>query len=191
MSPDCGTYKGWKLHKERKTRVCDPCAQAYVAYLDSVEVMRATATGMPGRELAQRRRKYAEMALRVPCPQSAAEMLSMREWQVVVLAAQGMNDSAIATELCLSNTTVKSHVHSVYNKLGVGNRPQLVAMVYRRGWLAPDLASPDETLTVPRELLGALTRIAYLLIYGQAVDAKKLAIRLRPQLPRPKTQAPQ
>lgn len=195
MTGDCGadkgTYRGWQLHKQRKTKVCDDCAQAYVDHLEALEVMRATATGMPGRELAVRRRKYAEMALRVPCPASAAQVLSMREWQVAVLAARGLKNSAIATELCLSITTVKSHMRRIFEKLGVGSHPQMVAMVYRNGWLAADLAASEEMSAVPQELFHALSRVAYLLVYGQVSDAKKLAERLRPQLPRPRTRAPQ
>lgn len=191
MTEDCGTYRGWQLHKLHKTKICDRCAQAYVDHLAAVDAMRANASGTPGRARAEQRRKYAEMALRVPQPKSCMKVLTGREWQVLILVAQGLNDGAIATELCLSSPTVKSHIRNILRKLGVGNRLQMVVMAYRSGWLAADLVAPDEEFVIPRELFNALTRIAYLLVYGQALDARNLAQRLRPQLPRPKTQAPQ
>ena len=56
------------------------------------------------------------------CPVSAA--LSEREQEVLALIALGMSNRQIAHELYLSVDTIKTHVRSVFGKLGVANRTQ-------------------------------------------------------------------
>ncbi len=55
-------------------------------------------------------------------PVSAA--LSEREQEVLALIALGMSNREIAHELYLSVDTIKTHVRSVFGKLGVANRTQ-------------------------------------------------------------------
>jgi len=55
-------------------------------------------------------------------PVSAA--LSEREQEVLALIALGMSNRQIAHELYLSVDTIKTHVRSVFGKLGVANRTQ-------------------------------------------------------------------
>jgi len=65
----------------------------------------------------------------------AAE-LSEREMQVLKLAARGMSNKDIATELFVSMRTVQGHLSSIFNKLGVGSRTEAVFQAVKRGWLA-------------------------------------------------------
>ncbi|MGJ8606182.1 MAG: response regulator transcription factor [Marivita sp.] len=48
--------------------------------------------------------------------------LTKREWDVVRLVAAGMQNKNIASELDLSQHTVKLHIHNILKKIGVSNR---------------------------------------------------------------------
>ncbi|MGE5549778.1 MAG: response regulator transcription factor [Bacteroidota bacterium] len=48
--------------------------------------------------------------------------LSERERQVLTLLAKGYDNARIARELIISEHTVKNHISSIYNKLGVHDR---------------------------------------------------------------------
>jgi DNA-binding NarL/FixJ family response regulator len=52
--------------------------------------------------------------------------LSPRENEVALLVARGFSNKEVARELELSNTTVKTHVHSILQKLGAKNRYNLI-----------------------------------------------------------------
>lgn len=54
------------------------------------------------------------------------EMLTEREREVVVLAAQGMSNEQIGQQLDLALGTVKWHLHNIYEKLRVRNRTQAI-----------------------------------------------------------------
>jgi DNA-binding NarL/FixJ family response regulator len=49
--------------------------------------------------------------------------------------AEGMVYKQIAQELALSVSTVRSHLHNVYGKLGAVDRAQAVLIANERGWL--------------------------------------------------------
>jgi DNA-binding NarL/FixJ family response regulator len=58
--------------------------------------------------------------------------LSSVELQVLQLVSRGKNSKQVASELFVSETTVKRVLCRVYNKLGVGNRAEAIAEGYRR-----------------------------------------------------------
>ena len=64
-----------------------------------------------------------------PCP------LSAREVEVLRRLARGMVYKQIAAELNLSTSTVRTHLHNVYGKLGAMDRAQAVLMATERGWI--------------------------------------------------------
>ncbi|MGB9186021.1 MAG: HDOD domain-containing protein [Solirubrobacteraceae bacterium] len=64
-----------------------------------------------------------------PCPMSA------REIDVLRRLAKGMVYKQIASELGLSTSTVRTHLHNVYGKLGAMDRAQAVLMATERGWI--------------------------------------------------------
>jgi putative nucleotidyltransferase with HDIG domain len=64
-----------------------------------------------------------------PCP------LSTRELEVLKRLAQGMVYKQIAHELSLSTSTVRTHLHNIYGKLGAVDRAQAVLHATERGWL--------------------------------------------------------
>jgi two-component system, NarL family, nitrate/nitrite response regulator NarL len=53
--------------------------------------------------------------------------LTAREHTVAQLAADGLSNKAIAIELGLFEGTVKTHMHSIFQKLKITNRRALVA----------------------------------------------------------------
>ncbi|WP_431237996.1 response regulator [Mycolicibacterium aichiense] len=61
--------------------------------------------------------------------------LSSREREVLGMIAGGRSIPAIAEELFLAPSTVKTHVQRLYEKLGVGDRAAAVAEAMRRGLL--------------------------------------------------------
>ena len=64
-----------------------------------------------------------------PCP------LSGRELDVLKKLAEGKVYKQIAVELALSTSTVRTHLHNTYAKLGTGDRAQAVLLATDRGWL--------------------------------------------------------
>jgi len=67
--------------------------------------------------------------------ESQTPVLTPREGEVLNLIAQGRSIPAIAAELYLAPSTVKTHVQRLYEKLGVGDRAAAVAAAMRRGLL--------------------------------------------------------
>ena len=64
-----------------------------------------------------------------PCP------LSSREVEVLKRLAEGKVYKQIALELALSTSTVRTHLHNIYGKLGAVDRAQAVLIATERGWL--------------------------------------------------------
>ncbi|HMJ36834.1 MAG TPA: response regulator transcription factor [Baekduia sp.] len=62
-------------------------------------------------------------------------VLSPREQEVLRLIAEGRSAPAIARHLHLSPSTVKTHLQSLYEKLGVSDRAAAVAVAMRSGLL--------------------------------------------------------
>jgi DNA-binding NarL/FixJ family response regulator len=64
-----------------------------------------------------------------PCP------LSSREVEVLKRLSEGKVYKQIALELQLSTSTVRTHLHNIFGKLGAVDRAQAVLMATERGWL--------------------------------------------------------
>ncbi len=61
--------------------------------------------------------------------------LSPREGQVLRLLADGMSVAGIAKQLYVSESTAKTHISKLYEKLGAGNRAQALMTALRLGLL--------------------------------------------------------
>jgi DNA-binding NarL/FixJ family response regulator len=75
-----------------------------------------------------------------PTNQSALEILSDREREVLVLVGSGLSNTAIAEKIYLSPLTVKTHVSHIMSKLDVRDRAQLVVIAYETGLIRPSLS---------------------------------------------------
>ncbi len=62
--------------------------------------------------------------------------LTDREHEVLEGVAQGERSKEIAARLGITERTVKAHLTSIYNKLGVDSRAAAVAEAAQRGWLS-------------------------------------------------------
>jgi len=67
-----------------------------------------------------------------PAPSGDDGGLSPRELDVVKLAARGLTNAEIATQLFISVGTVKTHLGSVQTKLGARNRVEIAAWAWER-----------------------------------------------------------
>jgi NarL family two-component system response regulator YdfI len=67
--------------------------------------------------------------------------LTGREFEVLHAAAQGKTSKEIAYNLRITERTVKAHLTSIYNKLGVDSRAAAIAEAAKRGWLTDDKGS--------------------------------------------------
>jgi DNA-binding NarL/FixJ family response regulator len=59
--------------------------------------------------------------------------LSDREKQIFGLIGQRYKNKKISMQLCISETTVRHHLTSIYGKLGVSDRLELLVFAHRHG----------------------------------------------------------
>jgi DNA-binding NarL/FixJ family response regulator len=91
--------------------------------------------GMIGSLLSEMRRPQA--AAPADPEQARIATLTKREREVIVLAGQGLKNRQLAQRLSISETTVRHHLTSIFDKLGVGDRLELVIFAYRHGLAKP------------------------------------------------------
>ena len=120
-------------------------------YESDADILRAVETGASGYLLKDSPREELFGAIRVvaegnsPLAPTVAtrlmqrmrgadeEALSTREIEVLELVARGTSNKEIAKELWVSETTVKSHMLHIFDKLGVTDRTAAVTEALKRG----------------------------------------------------------
>jgi DNA-binding NarL/FixJ family response regulator len=73
-----------------------------------------------------------------PTPPKELDDLSSREQEVFRLIARGLSNAEIGQDLYISETTVKTHVTHILQKLNVRDRVQLVVLAYQTGFVDAD-----------------------------------------------------
>src|SRR5262249_32405160 len=63
--------------------------------------------------------------------------LTEPERESITLICEGLQNKAIGQRLAISETTVRQHLTSIFDKLGVSNRLELVIYAYRHGLQKP------------------------------------------------------
>src|SRR4051812_9268578 len=71
-------------------------------------------------------------------PPDGVETLTSRELEVFRLIAQGLSNAEIGGQLFISDTTVKTHVTRLLQKLGVRDRAQAIVLAYQSGLFDAD-----------------------------------------------------
>jgi DNA-binding NarL/FixJ family response regulator len=106
-----------------------------------VRAVRSVAAGDAQLSPAVTKRLLDQVARRLPAAverdHSALAQLTNRETEVLRLLAAGMSNAEIGRALVVSEPTVKTHVSSVLQKLGLRDRVQAVIYAYENGLVTP------------------------------------------------------
>ncbi len=70
---------------------------------------------------------------------TSCDVLSRREQDVLEWVVRGFSNKQIARQLCIDETTVKTHLHRIFEKLNVRDRTQAAIFALQQGWYAPPL----------------------------------------------------
>lgn len=97
-------------------------------WLNQVLLDRIIRKDLPGSERNGERRSNV-------VPASGVESLTAREHEVLALIGTGLKNKQIAKRLHISEPTVRCHLSSIYGKLGVEDRLNLVIKAHRVGLL--------------------------------------------------------
>ena len=101
---------------------------------DLVAAIRGAAQGKPQLQPDIARRLMA----RAPMPDDPFDLLTERERGILKLLARGKSNKEIASELVLTEMTVKGYVSDLFAKLGVNDRTQAALMAVRFGLVLPE-----------------------------------------------------
>jgi DNA-binding NarL/FixJ family response regulator len=104
-----------------------------------IEAIRTVAAGDALLSPAVTRRVITQFARKPrPEPPTGLDELTAREREILRLIASGLSNAEIAGELYIGDTTVKTHVTHIFQKLGLRDRVQAVVLAYQSGLFETD-----------------------------------------------------
>jgi DNA-binding NarL/FixJ family response regulator len=82
--------------------------------------------------------------VRVPRPEPPRELeeLTAREREILLLIAGGLSNAEIGEHLYIGETTVKTHVTHIFQKLNLRDRVQAVVLAYQTGLFEGEVGAP-------------------------------------------------
>jgi DNA-binding NarL/FixJ family response regulator len=148
---------GLAVMREMKEEGLSTRVVLLAASLDEEELLEATRLGVGGvvlKEMAPRllvqcirkvhageswvERRMVSRALEVLLRREAAareisKILTAREMEIARLAAKGFRNEVIGAQVSVSEATVKTHLHNIYQKLHVASRAELILYFKEKG----------------------------------------------------------
>jgi DNA-binding CsgD family transcriptional regulator len=98
--------------------------------------------------------------------EKAIPALTGRERQIIRLVSEGLSNKAIARRLKITDGTVKVHLHTLFEKLGVSNRTALAVIQLRmekrdHEWRSGEIKAAIRSLTEKLACCLACVRAAW------------------------------
>lgn len=112
---------------------CPP--EQLIATIKDVSAGGAFVSPEPLRRLLE---KFQYLQRKAPQERTdASSLLSPREIEVLNCVVDGFSNKQIATRLSIDETTVKTHLHRIFEKLDVRDRTQAAIYALQQGWFDP------------------------------------------------------
>lgn len=92
-------------------------------------VLKAKPSDVPMTDTKDKKRTDRALVVSTRCTSS----LTDRERGIISLLGKGLSNRDIASQLCISETTVRHHLTSIFDKLGVSNRQKLLICAHQYG----------------------------------------------------------
>jgi DNA-binding NarL/FixJ family response regulator len=120
-------------------------ARAYLlkdcSHQELVNTLREVAKGgayLPSVHLRKLLAEFQNLRQQHPTvTQNSCDVLSPRELDVLGCVVRGYSNKQIARELRIDETTVKTHLHRIFEKLDVRDRTQAAIFALQHGWFVP------------------------------------------------------
>ncbi len=111
---------------------------ATIAHLArSSKEISLTLGGQPVRPVPTTQKDLPGLSPMTPTQANQPDGLTEREREVVRLISEGLSNKDIADRLCISSITVRHHLTSIFDKLGVSNRQKLLIRAHQHGLVRP------------------------------------------------------
>jgi DNA-binding NarL/FixJ family response regulator len=95
-------------------------------------------------------RRVVDRMARAPIPNGALDELTPREREVLELIAAGLTNAEIARDLVIEESTVKTHVKRILQKLGLRDRVHAVILAYEAGMVRTPPSATRQPAPGPR-----------------------------------------